>query len=345
MRDVAFGGKCVISLLDMFLFSCKNVMMKRICCILSILLLLPAAVSAQKRELLPFADFEQWVTRHMKESKLLGGRERTLYAIAPTATIEGEKAYRNMGGSPWATSNAYANVLGIVKASCTVVPEERPGGGWCARLDSKIDDVKVLGLVNLEVLVSGSIYLGELYEPIRSVNSPYSKMTMGIPFTKRPKKLVFDYRLKMSDKNYRIYSTGLKPKKQVAGRDSAEVYILLQHRWEDEKGNVYAHRVGTGRERYTQSTNGWVNGHTITVHYGDISSKPFFRSYMGLIPEDKSYFCLNSKGEIVPVVEVGWGAPDEEITHMLVMVSSGCGTAFVGAENTTLWVDNIMLEY
>ena len=79
-------------------------MMKRICCILSILLLLPAAVSAQKRELLPFADFEQWVTRHMKESKLLGGRERTLYAIAPTATIEGEKAYRNMGGSPWATS-------------------------------------------------------------------------------------------------------------------------------------------------------------------------------------------------------------------------------------------------
>ena len=66
---------------------------------------------------------------------------------------------------------------------------------------------------------------------------------------------------------------------------------------------------------------------------------------MGLIPEDKSYFCLNSKGEIVPVVEVGWGAPDEEITHMLVMMSSGCGTAFVGAENTTLWVDNIMLEY
>ena len=29
----------------------------------------------------------------------------------------------------------------------------------------------------------------------------------------------------------------------------------------------------------------------------------------------------------------------------VVMVSSGCGTAFVGSENTTLWVDNIMLEY
>ena len=54
---------------------------------------------------------------------------------------------------------------------------------------------------------------------------------------------------------------------------------------------------------------------------------------------------MNSKGKIVPVQEVDWGAPDEEVTHMLVMASSGCGTAFVGAENTTLWVDNFYLEY
>lgn len=300
---------------------------------------------AQQRELLPYADFEQWVTRSMKESKLLGGQNRNLYAIAPTLTIEGPKEYHNMGGSPWATSNAYANIMGIVKASCTVVPEERPEGGMCARLDSKLEEVKVLGMVNIEVLVSGSIYLGELNEPVRSANDPYSKMTMGIPFTRRPKKLVFDYKLNMSDKNYRIYSTGLKPKKQIAGRDSAEVYILLQHRWEDKDGKVYAHRVGTGRERYTQSTNGWVNNHTITVHYGDITQQSYYRPYMGLIPEKKSYFCKNSKGKIVPVVEVGWGAPDEEITHMLIMASSGCGTAFVGAENTTLWIDNIALEY
>ncbi len=300
--------------------------------------------TAQQRELLPYADFEQWVTRNMTESKLLGGNKRTLYAIAPTLTINGAKEYRNMGGSPWASSNAYANILGIVKASCTVVPEQRPEGGMCARLDSKLEEVKVLG-INIEVLVSGTIYLGELSEPVRSATDPYSKMTMGIPFSRRPKKLVFDYNLKMSNKNYRIYSSGLRPKKQVAGRDSAEVYILLQHRWEDKDGKVYAHRVGTGRERYTQSTNGWINNHAITVHYGDITRQPFYKPYMGLIPEKKSYFCKNSKGKIVPVVEVGWGAPDEKITHMLIMASSGCGTAFVGAENTTLWIDNIALEY
>ena len=312
---------------------------------LLILSVLALASSAQKRELLPFGDMEQWVTRRFTESKVLGGKERTLYAIAPTTTIEGAVAYKPMGNSPWATSNAYANVIGIVKGSCTVVPEQRPGGGMCARLDSKMEEVKVLGMVNIEVLVSGTIYLGELTEPVRSATSPYSKMTMGIPFTKRPKKLVFDYNLKMSDKPYRIYSTGLKPKKQVEGRDSAEVYILLQHRWEDEDGNLYARRVGTGRERYTESTNGWVNNHAITVHYGDITKKSFYKPFMGLIPEKKSYFGKNSKGKIVPVVEVGWGAADEEITHMLVMLSSGCGTAFVGAEDTTFWVDNVALEY
>lgn len=300
---------------------------------------------AQRREAIPFSDFEHWVTRNMRESALLGGNDRTLYAIAPDTTINGAVAYRNRGGSPWATSNAYANVVGIKKASCTVVPEERPGEGLCARLDSKLEVVRVLGLVDIEVLISGSIYLGELYEPIRSVNNPYGKMTMGIPFTKRPDRLVFDYNLTMSENGNRIYSTGLSPKRVVQGPDSAEVYILLQHRWEDEDGNVYAHRVGTGRERFTQSTRGWVNGYGIDVHYGDISHETFFRPYMDLLNGKRSYSCMNSKGKIVPVQEIAWGAPDEEITHMLVMASSGCGTAFVGAEGTTLLVDNFYLEY
>lgn len=324
-----------------------NVEMKKLFCYIALIFLTATThITAQQRELIPFSNFDQWVTRNMTESKLLGGKDRTLYAIAPETTIDGAIAYRNMGGSPWATSNAYANVVGIKKASCTVVPEKRSDGkGMCARLDSKLEVVRVLGMVDIEVLVSGSIYLGELYEPIRSVNNPYSKMTMGIPFTKRPKKLIFDYNLKMSTNGNRIYSTGLSPKKVVQGPDSAEVYILLQHRWEDEDGNVYAHRVGTGRERFTQSTNGWVNGHAINVNYGDITDKSFYRPFMGLLNGKNSYSCMNSKGKIVPVQEVGWGTPDEEVTHMLVFASSGCGTAFVGAENTTFWVDNFYLEY
>ena len=312
--------------------------------LLLLLITVPSSIS-QHREAIPYAHFEQWVTRHITESPILGGNARSLYAIAPDTVINGAVAYRNLGGSPWATSNAYANIIGIKKVSCTAVPENREGGGKCARLDSKLEVVRVLGMVDIEVLISGSIYLGELYEPIRSVNNPYGKMTMGIPFTKRPKKLIFDYNLTMSKNGNRIYSTGLSPKKVVQGPDSAEVYILLQHRWEDEDGNVYAHRVGTGRERFTQSTDGWVNEYAIDVHYGDISQESYFRPYMDLLNGKRSYSCMNSKGKIVPVQEVSWGAPDEEVTHMLVMASSGCGTAFVGAEGTTLLVDNFYFEY
>lgn len=320
-------------------------MKQRIIYILLLLLITVPSSIAQHREAIPYAHFEQWVTRHITESPILGGNARSLYAIAPDTVINGAVAYRNLGGSPWATSNAYANIIGIKKVSCTAVPENREGGGKCARLDSKLEVVRVLGMVDIEVLISGSIYLGELYEPIRSANNPYSKMTMGIPFTKRPKKLIFDYNLSMSKNGNRIYSTGLSPKKVVQGPDSAEVYILLQHRWEDEDGNVYAHRVGTGRERFTQSTDGWVNEYAIDVHYGDISQESYFRPYMDLLNGKRSYSCMNSKGKIVPVQEVSWGAPDEEVTHMLVMASSGCGTAFVGAEGTTLLVDNFYLEY
>ena len=320
-------------------------MKQRIIYILLLLFITVPSSIAQHREAIPYAHFEQWVTRHITESPILGGNARSLYAIAPDTVINGAVAYRNLGGSPWATSNAYANIIGIKKVSCTAVPENREGGGKCARLDSKLEVVRVLGMVDIEVLISGSIYLGELYEPIRSVNNPYGKMTMGIPFTKRPKKLIFDYNLTMSKNGNRIYSTGLSPKKVVQGPDSAEVYILLQHRWEDEDGNVYAHRVGTGRERFTQSTDGWVNEYAIDVHYGDISQESYFRPYMDLLNGKRSYSCMNSKGKIVPVQEVSWGAPDEEVTHMLVMASSGCGTAFVGAEGTTLLVDNFYLEY
>ena len=88
--------------------------------------------------------------------------------------------------------------------------------------------------------MSGSIFLGEVNEPIRSTSNPYGKMEMGIPFTKRPVRLIFDYKYKASPDDFRTESTGFSSRKQLAGRDSAEVYILLQHRWEDEDGNVYA---------------------------------------------------------------------------------------------------------
>ena len=298
-------------------------------------------MSAQKLRVEPikYGDFSQWVTRSITESKALGGKTKTLYEIGPTATQSGNKAYYNTGGSPWATSNVYAKVMGIVKGSGTVSPV-KVNGNMMAKMQAKMEEVKVLGAVNMDVMVAGTIFLGQVYEPISSTKAPFSKMEMGMPYTKRPKALVFDYKVDMPEGNTRVKSTGLGGKKILQGRDQAEVYVLLQKRWEDENGKIHALRVGTGRERYNKNIP-LTLGHQLPIYYGDITGKPFYKSYMGLLNGNKAYYAKNSKGKLVPVEEEGWAKEDETPTHVLVMCSSSCGEPFVGTEGLTLYIDNV----
>ncbi len=304
-----------------------------------------ASLSAETVEKIKFGDFENWVTRKVPESKIIGGNTKVLYEIAPNATIEGAKAYTNQGGSPWATSNVMAKVVGITKGSNAVFPDTRSAGNRCCKLTTLMENCKAIGLINIDVVVAGSIFLGKFIEPVTSTKEPYSKMEMGIPFTKRPKALQFDYKVSMPANPTKVYSSGFGKKKTYSGHDNSEVYIILQRRWEDENGNLYAKRVGTGREHFGASTSGWVNGHRLPVMYGDITGRPEYKSFMGLIPEDKSYYARNSKGKMVPVKEVGWDSPDATPTHLLVMASAGSGTAYIGTLGLTLWVDNMALVY
>jgi hypothetical protein len=303
------------------------------------------SASAEKVESIKYGNFENWVTRNIKESSVIGGSTKQVYEIAPNATINGSTAYSNQGGSPWATSNVMAKVCGITKTSNAVFPDKRDNGR-CCKMTTLMEHCKAIGIINIDVVVAGSIFLGEMLEPISSTKEPYSKMEMGVAFTKRPTALQFDYKLSMPDASTgRTYSSGFGKKKTLTGNDNAEVYIILQRRWEDADGNLYAKRVGTGRERYSKSTNGWVNNHRIKIHYGDITKESYYKSYMGLISADKSYYAKNSKGKMVPVKEVGWDSADATPTHMLVMASSGSGTAYIGTIGLTLWVDNFALVY
>lgn len=301
--------------------------------------------SAQKFELLPFGNMDQWMTREIKESAILGGHTKNVYEIAPEKTVKGDEPYKPTGGSPWATSNVLAKVSGITKTSNAVSPDTRSGRNRAAKLEAIIERCKAIGIINIDVLVGGSIFLGEMLEPVSSTKEPYSHMEMGIPFTKRPKALRFDYKVEMPEKDSRIYSSGFGRKKTLPGRDNAEVFIILQRRWEDADGNIYAKRVGTGRERFDKSTNGWVNAHDLDVQYGDITKKPGFKDYMGLIKEEDSYYARNSRGKMVPVKEVGWDSPDAQPTHLLVMASAASGQAYVGSPGLTLWIDNVGLTY
>lgn len=315
--------------------------------LLSIMLyiVLAASVLAETVTPISYGNMNRWVVRNIPESGIIGGNTKVLYEIAPNDTVDGDIVYKNKGGSPWATSNVLAHVKGITKGSNAVSPDWRASGDRAAKLSTLIERVKVIGIINIDVLVGGSIFLGEMIEPIKSTDNPYSNMVMGVPFTRRPKALQYDYRVEMPSTDSRIYSSGFGRKKTLPGHDNAEVYIILQRRWEDSEGNLYAMRVGTGRERFGESTDGWVNGHRLKVMYGDITGRPDYKDYMGLIPEDKSYYARNSKGKMVPVKEVGWDKPDAVPTHMLVMASAASGTAYIGTPGLTLWVDNFGLVY
>lgn len=298
---------------------------------------------AETIEPLPFGDMEQWTVRYIKESKLLGGKTKKLYCVAPTDTIRVNCPYDyGKKGSPWSSSNVYANVIGIEKAAITVTPELREEGGTCCRLDVSMLDVQVFGVIDIQVLAAGTLFTGRTIEPITTAKDPYQNIDFGVPFTKRPTALIYDYKAKISDENWVWYAKGMaKPKKQQGIHDEAEAYVYLQHRWEDEKGNVHAVRVGTGYERITKSQHTWVNGHRLPIHYGDITSEPWYQPYMGY---NKNMRTMNSKRKIVPIQEEGWDATLEP-THIVIMLTAGKCEAFVGQDGNVLWVDNVRLAY
>ena len=273
---------------------------------------------------------------------LSGGNTKWLYELGPSDTIVGNTAFRNMGGSPWATSNVMAKVAGVVKTNTSVFPEKR-GDGMCARMETRYESVKVFGLVDIEVIAAGSVFLGTVHEPIKGTKNPQAMLQSGVPFSKKPKALRFDYKVKAAPEKNRVRSTGFSRKSTVAGQDSLAVILLLQKRWEDEEGNVYSKRVGTMVQRYTESTPDWVNDATYPILYGNITSKPEYKPYMRIQVEER--YTLNSKGKSVPIQEVGWAEPGEAPTHMVLQFTSSHGGAYIGSPGNTFWIDNVELIY
>ena len=292
----------------------------------------------------PFAygDMDNWIVREIHESGIIGGNTKWLYELGPSDTIVGNTAFRNMGGSPWATSNVMAKVAGVVKTNTSVFPEKR-GDGMCARMETRYESVKVFGLVDIEVIAAGSVFLGTVHEPIKGTKNHQAMLQSGVPFSKKPKALRFDYKVKAAPEKNRVRSTGFSRKSTVAGQDSLAVILLLQKRWEDEEGNVYSKRVGTMVQRYTESTPDWVNDATYPILYGNITSKPEYKPYMRIQVEER--YTLNSKGKSVPIQEVGWAEPGEAPTHMVLQFTSSHGGAYIGSPGNTFWIDNVELIY
>ena len=291
---------------------------------------------------LKYGNMDHWIIRNIKESAIIGGNQKTVYAVGPNMTINGNTPYTNKGGSPWGSSNVLAHVSGIYKTNNSVYRDKHEGG-YCAKLVTHIEKVKVLGLINIKVLAAGSLFLGDVREPITSTKDGPKAINWGIPFTARPKAVRFDYKTYMPNVAHRIKQTGFSSASTVAGRDYAIAVLYLQKRHEDAQGNITAKRVGTMVVKYGKSTNGWVENATYTIHYGDIRHMAGYdAATMGLRSTD---YARNSWGKRVPVKEVGWASAGDKPSHLILQFSSSHGGAYIGTPGNTLWIDNVAMVY
>ena len=311
---------------------------------IGLLLLLATALplSAQRIETVPFGDFEQWTVRHIKESGIIGGETKTIYVLGPEETFDGNRAY-DYSRTPWASSNAYARVSGVTKTSLSVEPD-KGADGRCAKLSTVFATCRVAGLVEINVLATGSLYWGKMYEPITGVSNPYANMDWGIPFTSRPSAILIDYKAFLPATGKLVKGTTFR-KTEFPGEDPCQVMLLLQSRWEDAEGRIHAVRVGTAFLRVGKSTDGWVKDSRVPVWYGDIRKMPGYKPYMDLVGGERTMYATNSKGKRVPILEEGWGDADTPCTHAILHISSGCQGGYTGAPGNTFWIDNLRLEY
>ena len=296
----------------------------------------------EKIEPVLYGNMDHWVVRNIKESGIIGGSAKTLYEIGPSRTIDGNIPYKNMGKSPWATSNVMAKVMGVVKTNQSVYRDTH-GNGYCAKLMTHVEHVKVLGLMNISVLAAGSIFLGDIREPITGTKDGEKSLNWGIPYNRRPKALRYDYRVSLSNSPNRIKQTGFSKVSTVSGKDCAVTLLLLQKRTEDAKGNITAKRVGTIVIEYAHSTKDWVENATYRIMYGDIRNQSGYDArLMGLRSTD---YARNSKGKSVQIKEMGWASEDEIPTHLVLQFSSSNGGAFIGSPGNTFWIDNVRLVF
>ena len=297
-------------------------------------------VAQQRIEPIVYGDMNQWVVRYITESKILGGKTKTLYTLGATDTIRENGAYIATPNNPWGCSDTYAKCFGIETAmSGSVVPEPR-GHGYCCRLRNVLTE---LNIGDMHAMVSGTIYTGHALEPLglQAKNRPYTAIDFGTPCTGHPIALMLDYKAQISATDSITSTENNKPEK-IAGHDCAVIYIYLQHRWEDkETGRVYARRVGTIYERICETIPEWRNNLHLPIRWGDISDDPDFQEYEGLNQVDM--MTRNSRGKMVRIEELGWRK--DEPTHIIMYISSSNAGVFRACEGNTLWVDNLRWVY
>ena len=53
-------------------------------------------------------------------------------------------------------------------------------------------------MIDIRVMIAGTLFLGKVREPVRDAGDPYGAIEMGIPFTQKPKALMIDYKTRVN---------------------------------------------------------------------------------------------------------------------------------------------------
>lgn len=290
---------------------------------------------------LNYSSLDFWYARKVKESSLLSGNTIELFGVGKVDSKSDfyDTKLRDTK-SPWGTTNIYSKMV-LDLGNTRVFPEKR-ANGYCCRLETAIRKDNIAGL-KVEVLIAGTLFAGDMIEPVRGLNDPLKNVNQGVPFTNRPKAVKFDYKYKVGNRRVKaVYS--IDP---AVGPDKAEFCLILQKRREDKNGNVFATRIGGARQFFTGTVNQWVTGATFPVSYGNITNLPDYDAKtMGLIPGVGEVYVKNSKNKMVPLVETGWGDAGDTPTHLIFyFTSSYQGVQYVGSPESVFWVDNIEFVY
>ena len=296
-------------------------------------------VNAQLKPI-PYGDFETWAVHYILESRAVGGQMAPIYIPAPTDTIVSNKAYTYADPNDmWTTSNGYVDFMGLCKTSLSVTPD--PQGdehGTACKLEVKQQDVVVLGL-DVHFIMAGTLFMGRTHEPFVPFGDNDLNIEIGVPIEGCPKAVVFDYKAQVSPDSVLIQCKALGKAKYIKGFDCPEVYCILQRRWEDAKGNIYAERVGTVQKLFPETTD-WVNGFVLPIHFGPIENPVRMELFQQWMHQ------RNSKGKNIPIKEVGWAPEGTQPTHICLSFASSCldqgGTGHIG---NTFWIDNVGLLY
>ncbi|KXX67382.1 PCMD domain-containing protein [Flammeovirga sp. SJP92] len=239
-----------------------------------------------------------------------------IYSCSDDSTPEAEPYFEdNLSLDTWIDQGAYFNPSGWETSN--------PGTSIVSVINALEEKTDVVNGSAAKLETAGVLFTGiaasTFYTGQFVFNSadPAKSAILGVPYTKRPKSMTFHYKYTPGD-TYEEYvgTTGTA----IAGIDSCLAYMYLQKR---EGGKI--ERVGTAAMQNSDTVTEWTKK-TLNVQYGEIINPvPGFR-----LREE----------------ETGWTDADATPTHVIIVfTSSSAGDFFRGAIGSTMFVDEISIEY